>query len=44
MRGYILMMLLVCLLCSGCETFKGFGQDLQKAGNWVERTAERADK
>ena len=44
MRFYLIAMILTCLLCAGCETFKGFGQDVQKAGDWVERTAERAQK
>ena len=30
---------LLVLLCS-CETMKGLGKDVQKAGQWVEDTAE----
>jgi predicted small secreted protein len=39
--------LFVCLLFTlivnlvGCETFKGLGRDVQKAGNWIEDTANR---
>ncbi|HKL24606.1 MAG TPA: entericidin A/B family lipoprotein [Desulfuromonadales bacterium] len=28
------------VLLSGCETMKGLGKDVQKAGQWVEDTAE----
>ena len=41
---YISAIVFATLLLSGCETFKGLGQDVQKAGSWVERTAERAEK
>lgn len=38
----IVVLIVLCLLCAGCATFKGLGQDVQKAGEWVEETAERA--
>jgi entericidin B len=43
MRKIILLFLLsTLLLClAGCETFKGVGRDVQKAGNWVEDTASK---
>jgi len=42
MRALILIVLF-SLAVTGCETFKGFGRDLQKAGGWIEDTAEKAD-
>ena len=44
MRIAGLLLISAVLFLSGCETFKGFGKDVQKAGNWVEGTAERAQK
>jgi predicted small secreted protein len=38
------LILLVALICSGCQTFKGLGKDMQEAGDWVQRTAQRAEK
>jgi len=38
----IFIVLVLCLVLAGCETFKGFGQDMQNAGNWIERKAEEA--
>lgn len=32
-------LLFIVLLASGCETFKGLGRDVQKAGDWIEETA-----
>ncbi len=34
-----LMIALIALLCS-CETMSGFGKDVQKAGEWVEKKAD----
>jgi len=42
MKKLVFMMLCLCLVLSGCETFKGFGQDMQNAGDWIERKAEEA--
>jgi predicted small secreted protein len=39
-REFILLLLLTFLLC-GCETFKGVGRDMQKAGDWIEDTASK---
>lgn len=36
-----ILLLSLCLLVAGCETFKGVGRDVQKAGNWVENTASK---
>ena len=35
-----LMILALSMLC-GCETTKGFGKDLQKAGDWIEHQAKK---
>jgi predicted small secreted protein len=35
-----LILLSALLLLGGCECVKGFGRDMQKAGDWVERKAE----
>ena len=37
----ILALLLIAsvLLLSGCETFRGFGKDVEKAGEWVQKKA-----
>ena len=37
---WIIASLVIALLAGGCETFKGVGRDMQKAGNWVEDTAK----
>jgi len=29
------------LLLSGCETFRGFGKDMQRAGKSIERAANK---
>jgi len=39
----IICILTLITLC-GCETFRGFGKDVKKAGGWVEETAEKATK
>jgi predicted small secreted protein len=40
-RAAVLIFLAIFLL-TGCETFSGFGRDMKKAGNWVERKAEQS--
>jgi predicted small secreted protein len=40
-RAAVLIFLTIFLL-TGCETFSGFGRDMKKAGNWVERKAEQS--
>jgi len=39
---FIVLILLATFLLTGCETFSGFGRDLQKAGDWVEKTADQS--
>lgn len=43
MMRVLILVLLLGLVLSGCETFKGFGRDMQKAGGWIEEKAEKAD-
>ena len=35
-----IVMIGLLVLLSGCETMKGLGKDVQKAGQWVEDTAD----
>lgn len=43
MAKKLLILLLISLLfISGCECIGGFGRDMQKAGSWIERNADRA--
>ncbi|MFA5516499.1 MAG: entericidin A/B family lipoprotein [Desulfuromonadales bacterium] len=41
MRRLALLVLALNFLwiAAGCETVRGFGKDMQQAGNWVERKA-----
>jgi predicted small secreted protein len=42
MKRTAVLILLAVFLLTGCETFSGFGRDMKKAGDWVERTAEQS--
>jgi predicted small secreted protein len=42
MQRTIILILLEIFLLTGCETFSGFGRDMKKAGDWVERKAEQS--
>lgn len=37
-------LLLICslLFLSGCETFRGLGKDVSRAGNWMQEEAQQA--
>ena len=35
-----IILLAAVLFLNGCETTKGVGRDMQKAGNWVEEAAK----
>ena len=35
----ILLLVLVALIISGCETFHGLGKDFEKAGTWLQEKA-----
>jgi predicted small secreted protein len=37
---FIGLLLLMILFAAGCETTKGVGRDMQKAGSWVEDAAK----
>ena len=37
---WIIPLLVIVLLAGGCETVKGVGRDMQKAGDWVEESAK----
>jgi len=40
-RILVLTMSLLVLTLTACQTVKGFGQDVQKAGNWMEKEANK---
>jgi len=42
MKRAAVLILLAVFLLTGCETFSGFGRDMKKAGNWVEKKAEQS--
>lgn len=42
MKRVAVLIFLATFLLAGCETFSGFGRDMKKAGEWVERTAEQS--
>jgi len=33
----ILLLVLVTLIISGCETFHGLGRDFEKVGDWLQQ-------
>lgn len=35
-----LFLVTALLFLAGCECISGFGRDMQKAGNWVEKKAD----
>ena len=40
MKSILTLLLLASILfISGCETFHGFGKDVEKAGSWVQEKA-----
>ncbi len=36
----LLLLVLVTLIISGCETFHGLGRDVEKAGGWIQEKAD----
>ncbi|WP_020677093.1 entericidin A/B family lipoprotein [Geopsychrobacter electrodiphilus] len=41
MKRILALLLIAAVLCiSGCETFRGFGKDVQKAGGWMQEKAK----
>ncbi len=41
MTRLIILLLATVLFLSGCETTKGVGKDMQKAGEWIEQKATK---
>ena len=41
---YLLALGLIVILCSGCETFKGMGKDIENTGNNIQEMLTRAEK
>lgn len=35
-RILALLLIAMALFISGCETFGGFGKDMQRAGEWIQ--------
>jgi len=40
-RLIALGLLILMLALTGCECMSGFGRDMQKAGDWVEKEADK---
>lgn len=38
-RLIAILLITTTLFISGCETFRGLGRDLEKAGEWVQEKA-----
>jgi predicted small secreted protein len=41
MIRFLIILLLTVLFLNGCETTKGVGKDMQKAGEWIEEKATK---
>lgn len=41
MKRLMACLLLTVLALAGCETVRGFGKDMQKAGRWMEKESSR---
>ena len=41
MKKILVASIMAALVLTGCNTFKGFGKDVSKAGDKVTQTAER---
>ncbi|MDY0269312.1 entericidin A/B family lipoprotein [Trichloromonas sp.] len=41
MMMMMMLLLTTVLFLGGCETTKGVGKDMQKAGNWIEEKASK---
>ncbi len=39
-RIFVLLLIATILCISGCETFRGLGKDVEKAGSWVQEKAK----
>lgn len=40
-NGLVILVIAMVLSLSACETMKGFGKDIQKAGKALENTADK---
>ncbi len=40
----IMVLAILALLVTGCETMKGFGKDMKKLGGEIEKAADKAVK
>jgi len=36
-KALILLLVLITLIISGCETFHGLGKDFENVGTWLQR-------
>ena len=43
-KTLLLIALVSACFVSGCATFEGLGQDMKKAGKWVENKADNSDE
>ncbi len=41
MKRFVLLLVAAAVLLGGCETVRGFGKDMQKAGKWMEKEARK---
>lgn len=39
-RICVLILISITLLCAGCETFHGLGQDVENAGEWIQQKTD----
>ncbi|MDX2493430.1 MAG: hypothetical protein QNK27_00515 [Desulfuromusa sp.] len=39
-KTLILLLVLLSLVLSGCETFHGLGRDIENAGGWIQQKAD----
>ena len=39
-KPLVLVLLVMVILLAGCETFRGLGKDMEKAGEWVQEKAK----
>ena len=39
-KMFILLLVVSLLALTGCETFRGLGKDVEKAGEWVQDKAK----
>ncbi|MEB3767478.1 entericidin A/B family lipoprotein [Acinetobacter sp. MD2] len=44
MKKILLTSVAIAFMLAGCNTFKGMGQDVSKAGNAVTNTAEKTQQ